>query len=223
MKRYVCSICGFVYDEAVGHEASALAPGTLWDDIPNSWVCPLCKATKAMFNPQEETKKKVRRSNSTEAITTGPLSAGALSALFSNLAKGCEKQYRNEEATWFHELSEYYETKVTTILTEDLQADFSTLNKLVQNDLDILLASAADFATEASDRGSLRAYTWGDKVTRMISSLLSRYEQEKSALLLSTTMYVCEICGFIYIGDQAPEICPVCKVPSMKITAVERR
>lgn len=223
MKRYVCSICGFIYDETIGHEASGLAPGTLWDYIPSTWVCPLCKATKEMFRPQESTRAKFQRTTGSEPLETGPLSVGALSALFSNLAKGCEKQYRNEEATWFLELSDYYDSRVNLSFPDDLKADFTSLQKLVQNDIDLLLAGVADLASEAADRGSLRAYTWGDKVSRMISSLLSRYEQEGSALLNTTNLYVCEICGFLYLGDQAPEICPVCKVPSMKITAVERR
>ncbi len=32
----------------------------------------------------------------------------------------------------------------------------------------------------------------------------------------------CEICGFVYIGDIPPDICPVCKVPSFKITPVQK-
>ncbi|MEG1753613.1 MAG: rubredoxin, partial [Christensenella sp.] len=38
-----------------------------------------------------------------------------------------------------------------------------------------------------------------------------------------TSVYVCDICGFIYVGDALPQICPVCKVPNMKILKVERR
>jgi rubrerythrin len=41
-------------------------------------------------------------------------------------------------------------------------------------------------------------------------------------MLENTNVYVCEICGFIYVGDTPPEICPVCKVPSLKLRRVEK-
>ncbi len=42
MDKYVCSLCGYVYD-------GGIAPGTKFEDIPDDWVCPLCGATKDMF------------------------------------------------------------------------------------------------------------------------------------------------------------------------------
>jgi rubrerythrin len=42
-------------------------------------------------------------------------------------------------------------------------------------------------------------------------------------MLENTKIWVCDICGFIFIGDAPPEICPVCKVPKFKIIEVERR
>jgi len=52
MKSYVCVICGYVYDEAVGDPDNGLAPGTKWEDVPEDWLCPLCGATKEEFNEQ---------------------------------------------------------------------------------------------------------------------------------------------------------------------------
>ena len=52
MKQYVCSVCGYVYDEAAGAPDDGLAPGTLWADVPEDWVCPLCGAAKAEFEEQ---------------------------------------------------------------------------------------------------------------------------------------------------------------------------
>ena len=54
----------------------------------------------------------------------------------------------------------------------------------------------------------------------MLKALLDRYEKEGSAFLDSTEIWVCTICGFIYIGDTPPEICPVCKVPAWKFEKV---
>ena len=52
MKKYVCSVCGYVYDEAVGDPANGVAAGTKWEDVPEDWVCPLCSVGKDEFNPE---------------------------------------------------------------------------------------------------------------------------------------------------------------------------
>jgi rubredoxin len=48
-RRYVCIVCGFLYDEALGDPDSGLAPGTLWEDVPATWRCPVCRVGKADF------------------------------------------------------------------------------------------------------------------------------------------------------------------------------
>ena len=48
----------------------------------------------------------------------------------------------------------------------------------------------------------------------MLRSLLSRYEDEGEALLANTNVWVCTICGFVYLGEKSPAICPVCKAPN---------
>ncbi len=52
MKKYVCSICGYVYDEAKGDPDNGIAPGTKWDDLPDDYVCPLCGADKDVFEEE---------------------------------------------------------------------------------------------------------------------------------------------------------------------------
>ena len=42
MKKYVCTICGFVYDEEKGLPDEGIAPGTKWEDVPDDFVCPEC-------------------------------------------------------------------------------------------------------------------------------------------------------------------------------------
>lgn len=49
MKSYVCTLCGYVYDPAVGDEDNGVAPGTAFEAIPEEWVCPLCGAGKDQF------------------------------------------------------------------------------------------------------------------------------------------------------------------------------
>lgn len=47
---YCCDICGLIYDESKGWPEDGIAPGTLWQDIPNDWVCPDCGMKKTAFN-----------------------------------------------------------------------------------------------------------------------------------------------------------------------------
>lgn len=53
MKKYVCTVCGYVYDPAEGDPDSGVAPGTAFEDIPDDWVCPVCAVGKDMFEPEE--------------------------------------------------------------------------------------------------------------------------------------------------------------------------
>ncbi len=48
-KSYVCGGCGYVYDPALGDEGSEIAPGTLFEKLPEDWVCPECSETKEHF------------------------------------------------------------------------------------------------------------------------------------------------------------------------------
>ena len=52
-KKYMCLICGFIYDEALGMPESGIAPRTRWDDIPLSWRCPDCGAGREEFEMTE--------------------------------------------------------------------------------------------------------------------------------------------------------------------------
>ena len=52
MQKYVCDICGYVYDPAVGDEENDIATGTAFEDLPDDWVCPECGAGKDDFSPE---------------------------------------------------------------------------------------------------------------------------------------------------------------------------
>ncbi len=51
MTKYVCQLCGYVYDPAQGDGADIPA-GTAFEDLPEDWVCPLCGAGKGDFTPE---------------------------------------------------------------------------------------------------------------------------------------------------------------------------
>ena len=50
MKKYVCTVCAWIYDPAVGDPDSGIAPGTAFEDIPEDWTCPICGVGKEDFN-----------------------------------------------------------------------------------------------------------------------------------------------------------------------------
>ena len=54
MKKYVCVVCGHVYDPAAGDPDASIAPGTAFEDLPEDWVCPLCSVGKDDFEVVEE-------------------------------------------------------------------------------------------------------------------------------------------------------------------------
>ena len=210
--RFVCQICGYVYDDAL--ESVPFA------SLPEDWKCPLCGAMKSDFKP-EGAQQPGAAAKPAEAETDADLmklSAGQLSALFSNLARGCEKQYKSAQAEAFREIAAYY-ASVTPAVPD---ATAETVAALLQADIDGY-AGVRAAADEAGDRGAARICVWGEKVTRMLSSLVNRYLREGEAMLSGTAVWVCTVCGFIYIGEEAPELCPVCKVPDWKFEKIEGR
>jgi len=52
MDKYVCKICGYVYDPEKGDPDNGVEPGTKFEDIPDSWVCPICGASKEDFRKE---------------------------------------------------------------------------------------------------------------------------------------------------------------------------
>ena len=52
MERYVCTICGYVYDPEEGDPENNVAPGTKWEDVPDEWECPICGAGKDAFEKE---------------------------------------------------------------------------------------------------------------------------------------------------------------------------
>lgn len=52
MKTWVCSVCGWIYDEEKGDSDYDLAPGVPFEELPDDFVCPLCGVGKDMFEEQ---------------------------------------------------------------------------------------------------------------------------------------------------------------------------
>lgn len=209
--KYICQICGYVYDDA-----KEKVP---FEELPDDWKCPLCGAAKSDFKPEANgDEKKVVTAIEPMEEDLEKLSAGQLAALCSNLARGCDKQYKQEEADLFKQLADYFTAAVPAVN----DASVEKLAKELQTDADNYAAVRAT-ADANADRGAARVCVWGEKVTRMLSSLVNRYLNEGEAMLKDTNIWVCTTCGFVYIGDTPPELCPVCKVPDWKFEKIEGR
>lgn len=52
MKKYVCNVCGWIYDPAEGVPDKDIAPGIAFEDLPDDFVCPVCEAPKSEFSPE---------------------------------------------------------------------------------------------------------------------------------------------------------------------------
>lgn len=49
MKKYKCTLCGYIYDPELGDPDNGIEPDTAFEDLPDDWLCPECSATKAEF------------------------------------------------------------------------------------------------------------------------------------------------------------------------------
>ena len=52
MDKYVCKVCGYVYDPEKGDPSNGIDPGTKFEDLPDDWVCPVCGASKIDFEKE---------------------------------------------------------------------------------------------------------------------------------------------------------------------------
>lgn len=222
MAKYKCVICGYIYDETNGDPKGKVNPETKWEDVPSNWCCPICTTDKSNFEKMEDepSKETFKESADVEVDIESDknFKEAELSVIYSNLAKTCKNMYKEQEESLFMELSNFHGQKIDYPI--DVQV--SDFNILLEKDIEINYKNANKIATEAGDRGALRTLTWGEKATRNIASLLNRYDREKEAIFENNKIYLCEVCGFIYLGEKSPDNCPVCKVSKLKISEVSK-
>ena len=210
MKKYRCIICGYIYDET--------KEKIKFEDLPDDWTCPLCGSPKSAFEevieePQKEEESIEEKQEIEEDLRS--LTNEEITYICSNLAKACEKEYKEEEQNLFAELATYFEEKTKEV--PGTIEDIKEANKQEQKDIE----QAMKIADENSDRGAKRVLTWATKTSNMMKIILENYEKKGLDYIKNTKIWVCDICGFIYIGEEPPKVCPVCKVPSFKILEVK--
>ena len=224
--KYRCGVCGYIYDEE--------KEGVKFADLPDDWQCPVCGEGKEGFEPiEEEDEPAPSPAPAAAPVAAGTttvsapeisgfenedlreLTAGQLSALCSNLKRGCGVQQLTREAELFGQIADYFESRT---VTEDHDG-VATILSMINSDL-MEYGDAKATCALMSDRGALRVLTWSEKATLIMRTVLERYQKDPS-FLEHTGVYVCDICGFIYIGDDPPEVCPVCKVPGHMILRIQ--
>jgi len=52
MKKWICTVCGYVYDPAIGDLDNGIEPGTAFEDLPDTWICPDCGVGKELFEKE---------------------------------------------------------------------------------------------------------------------------------------------------------------------------
>lgn len=209
MDKYICTVCGYIFEEA---------DGILFSELPLNWVCPLCGADKEAFELIGASKDKVEESSMVINEEDRPLQKAEMAALCSNLAKGCDKQHLADESNAFLELEQYFMGKNNV----EEHGDISEMIEALSTEIDKTFVEANGVIDLASDRGSKRALVWSEKVSRMLKMIQTTYQKEGDSYIAEKQVYVCEICGFVYIGDDLPKVCPVCKVPNFKMKEIRR-
>ena len=210
MKKYRCTICGYIYDEA--------NENVKFVDLPDDWKCPMCGAPKSLFEEIVEDNQTVEVEKETEVITEDndlrELSNDEIAYVCSNLAKACEKQYLEEEKKLYLELFEYFKSN------EAKSGKLSALGVMFDSDIK-LLNDAFNLANAYEDSGAKRVLTWATKTTNIINTIVKNYNEKGIEYIKNNKIWVCDICGFVFIGDNPPQVCPICKVPNFKILEVE--
>lgn len=53
MKRYICNVCGYIYDPADGDPENGIPPGISFEELPEDWTCPACGVGKEFFDEEQ--------------------------------------------------------------------------------------------------------------------------------------------------------------------------
>lgn len=150
-------------------------------------------------------------------------SLATLALWFSNYASLATKALRPKLAASLVSVARELESRVKKKLPAT-SADTDKAQLLARADTLVKDCVAAAYPgvkeTAGANRGVLRAFTWGNKVATILKSVISRVAAKGDAVLAEgQSFYVCDACGFIFIGSEPPAICPVCKAPPERFAA----
>ncbi|MCI5123392.1 MAG: hypothetical protein D3925_02670 [Candidatus Electrothrix sp. AR5] len=190
-------------------------------------------------NPPEEEKElsgyKKEYSDKVKGIKVDPvldpdlpetLSSGQLAALFANLCKGSETQFRSDDKGHFIKLLAYYKEKYQKEIqsqTENQYTDadsfFADMDSLLDKELENDFSAAIKEAKTFTDRGAQRALTWAYLASRHMQQLLKEKDQALTKIREgeNVRVYACTMCGFLAVNDKDVALkCLVCNAPHHK-------
>lgn len=213
--KYVCKICGFIYDEAT--------QDAKWNDLDTDWVCPVCKAPKEKFEAVAETSTSKYAGTKTEKnlmeAFAGESQARNKYTYFAEMARkeGLEQiaaifeetanQEKQHAKMWF---SEFHGIGATD---ENLEAAAAGEN---EEWTDMYARMAKEAREEGFEDLAIKFENVG-KVERSHEArylrLLKNYKEDKTFKGDAPKGWKCRQCGFIYEGEEAPERCPTCGYP----------
>jgi len=146
------------------------------------------------------------------------VNSSTMALWFGNYANLATKAQRPMLAARFGALSRFFAEDARRRILEEERSGIPMIKELSG-----LISECASEAypqlqrSAGMNRGVLRAYTWGNKVATILKSVVSRLEAKGDALLAEgQAFFVCDACGFMFVGSAAPEICPVCKAPASR-------
>ena len=149
-----------------------------------------------------------------------------VSLIFSNYEQSSEKLKRPHLTKLFNLLSRSFEIQARNQHSQGgkqkpVDQLLGGFQDLLQEDLKTNYSSEEKSAEEAKNRGVLRNVTWGRKVTTIQSSLIKRFLKSEGTIVKENQkIFLCEACGFIGVGDSPPDVCPICKAPSMRFVSL---
>ena len=171
-------------------------------ELPEGFVCPVCGAGADAF--KEVVKERAPKANAPKKKLKAPET---------------EKQYMFEEQKRFETLAGFF---LEEAAGQTNVAD-KNIGEMLDKDLSELYPAANESAAEASDRGAKRSLVWSEKVTTALKSVIARYGADGAKIPDGQSVFVCSVCGFVFVGNEPPALCPVCKVPAWKFEKSERR
>jgi rubrerythrin len=135
--------------------------------------------------------------------------------VFSNLAKASEKQQRLHNAAIWNQLAETFDKGAGA------EGDLAELAEALAEDMEAVYPRLNASAEAVGDRGMKRALKWGERVTKIQKMLIDRYTVKGEDLFEGKQLFICEACGFVFLGPAAPDPCPVCKAPVSRFSIVK--
>ena len=174
MKQMVCSVCSYTYDEAKGIPEAGIAPGTKWEELPENWKCPWCGAGKEAFREKKDEGQTVTQEKLEKPHVEKELSAMEMSIICSNLSRGCEKQYLQDQADAFKKLADFFKSKAEPVE----EANVQKLLDLIETDLTVGYPYGNSVSSEKPDRGALRCQPWRSGINRPVIILTRDIEKD---------------------------------------------